>query len=98
MEGTENNITGNSVREKILAFQNRTETPSPPTMTKDTGNKTGVAPLLMPKPSKSLVIPPKKPARAKLPVAENNNNNKQKDSSSLRWEKMPLFDAYQIVL
>ena len=58
--------TANSVREKIQAFQNReNETPSPPTMTKEKPLKN--PPLLMPKPSKSVVIPPKKPARAKKP-------------------------------
>ena len=59
--------TQNSVREKIQAFQNReNETPSPPTMTKEKPLKN--PPLLMPKPlSKSVVIPPKKPARAKKP-------------------------------
>ena len=57
----------NSVREKIQAFQNReNETPSPPTMTKEKTVKNS-PPLLMPKPSKSCVIPPKKPARAKKP-------------------------------
>ena len=57
-----------SVREKIQAFQNReNETPSPPTMTKDVKSVKNHPPLLMPKPSKSLVIPPKKPARAKKP-------------------------------
>lgn len=37
-------------------------------MTKDTVNKVN-PPLLMPKPSKSVVIPPKKPARTKLNTA-----------------------------
>ena len=65
-----------------MAFQNRTETPSPPTMTKDLNqtaavsqknsnncqnlNNLNLPPLLMPKPSKSVVIPPKKPARQNL--------------------------------
>ena len=65
-----------------MAFQNRTETPSPPTMTKDLNQTAAVSqknsnncqnlnhlnlpPLLMPKPSKSVVIPPKKPARQNL--------------------------------
>ena len=66
------NCPNSSVRDKILAFQNRTETPSPPTMTKEVPapvshkNSSNGPPLLMPKPSKSVVIPPKKPARTKL--------------------------------
>ena len=35
-------------------------------MTKDTVSHKSNPPLLMPKPSKSVVIPPKKPARTKL--------------------------------
>ena len=65
LEGGE--VSGNSVRDKIMAFQSRTETPSPPTMTKDARvNKPVNPPLLMPKPNKSTVLPPKKPARLKL--------------------------------
>ena len=89
----------NSVREKIQAFQNReNETPSPPTMTKEKIKNN--PPLLMPKPSKSLVIPPKKPARAKKPsssmidvvVAEEdlslteNENEKRKSVISVKKE------------
>lgn len=81
-----NSLTGNSVRDKILAFQSRTETPSPPTMTKDAVNKSN-PPLLMPKPSKSVVIPPKKPARTKLGTNQNkdseNSSYKSKDSSAM---------------
>ena len=100
--GADHNVTActnTSVREKILAFQNRTETPSPPTMTKETvSHKSGNPPLLMPKPSKSVVIPPKKPARTKLSQSagsvvgapgsslshgtESNQNKNKKDSSS----------------
>ena len=41
-------------------------------MTKDTVNKVN-PPLLMPKPSKSVVIPPKKPARTKLNEKKQNS-------------------------
>ena len=73
--GTYGTVTGTgttSVRDKIMAFQTRTETPSPPTMTKDAirVNKPGLngPPLLMPKPKSSAgsSIAPKKPARLKL--------------------------------
>ena len=67
LEGAE--VPGTSVRDKIMAFQTRTETPSPPTMTKDAirVHKPVNPPLLMPKPNKSATnIAPKKPARLKL--------------------------------
>ena len=72
LEGAEGVPNGSSVRDKIMAFQTRTETPSPPTMTKDAirVNKPGLngPPLLMPKPKSSAgsSIAPKKPARLKL--------------------------------
>ena len=75
LEGAEGVPNGSSVRDKIMAFQTRTETPSPPTMTKDAirVNKPVNPPLLMPKPNKSAGgggsstnIAPKKPARLKL--------------------------------
>ncbi len=54
-------------------------------MTKDTTNKVS-PPLLMPKPSKSVVIPPKKPARSKLAQANSapaEASKKSKQSSSI---------------
>ena len=67
LEGAE--VPGTSVRDKIMASQTRTETPSPPTMTKDAirVHKPVNPPLLMPKPNKSATnIAPKTPARLKL--------------------------------
>ena len=64
-----------------MAFQSRTETPSPPTMTKDSRVTKAVnPPLLMPKPNKSAVMPPKKPARLKLAPK---NDEVPKDSSAV---------------
>ena len=99
LEGAEGVPNGSSVRDKIMAFQTRTETPSPPTMTKDAirVNKPVNPPLLMPKPNKSAGggsstnIAPKKPARLKL----SSNNNSASGNSKNEMVENPSSSAKQ---
>lgn len=86
----EGDVSSSSVKDKIMAFQNRNETPSPPTMTKEANKliKNHMPPLLMPKPKSSSTQAPKKPARSKLPNGSSssevgmqmNNSNSNKEA------------------
>lgn len=68
-------------------------------MTKDTVNKVN-PPLLMPKPSKSVVIPPKKPARTKLAgstvnsvVSISTESKQRKKSGSTKNSSSAIIDV-----